>query len=290
MAYFEPAIITSAGMNLVANDIAGIENIEFVKLVSGSGEYTEEEKSRTALMERTELKEQKQEFDFNTIEVKSEKSVLLKSVISNRDLQEGYRITEIGVYARKKGTEGDGILYSVALAIEHDFLPPFNGLNPSEIIQEYYATVSNAENVTIVAKTGAYALQEDLEKLQGSMGNNMGYNSTALYKVGDYCIHENKLYRCIVAIEEAEEWTAEHWEETNVIKEFQILQNKEVEVVDPMTTTEEGFAADAKLTGDALKELNANMLVLVSFDPETGTLITKSADYQETPEIQEGEQ
>ncbi len=65
------------------------------------------------------------------------------------------------------------------------------------------------------------------------------------------------------------------------------------ETADPMTTTEEGFAADAKLTGDALKELNANlenMLVIVSFDPEAGTLTTKSSDYQETLETQEVEQ
>ena len=31
------------------------------------------------------------------------------------------------------------------------------------------------------------------------------------------------------------------------------------DVVDPMVATEEGFAADAKLTGDALSELNKNM-------------------------------
>lgn len=31
------------------------------------------------------------------------------------------------------------------------------------------------------------------------------------------------------------------------------------DVVDPVTTTELGFAADAKLTGDALKDLNAKM-------------------------------
>lgn len=40
-------------------------------------------------------------------------------------------------------------------------------------------------------------------------------------------------------------------------------------------------------------EVNANlenMLVIVSFDPEAGTLTTKSSDYQETLETQEVEQ
>ena len=41
------------------------------------------------------------------------------------------------------------------------------------------------------------------------------------------------------------------------------------------------------------EEVNANlenMLVIVSFDPEAGTLTTKSSDYQETLETQEVEQ
>ena len=101
MAYFEPAVITRTGVNLIANDIAGIGNIEFVKMVAGAGEYTEEEKAKNALAERTALKDQRQEFVFNAIEVKSEKSVLLKSVISNQTLEEGYRITEVGIYARE---------------------------------------------------------------------------------------------------------------------------------------------------------------------------------------------
>ena len=41
MAYFEPAVVTRIGVNMIANDIAGIGNIEFVKMVSGAGEYTE---------------------------------------------------------------------------------------------------------------------------------------------------------------------------------------------------------------------------------------------------------
>ena len=44
---------------------------------------------------------------------------------------------------------------------------------------------------------------------------------------------------------------------------------------------------------EKFEEVNANlenMLVIVSFDPEAGTLTTKSSDYQETLETQEVEQ
>jgi len=36
------------------------------------------------------------------------------------------------------------------------------------------------------------------------------------YAVGDVCIHNGVLYSCKTAITEAEDWTAEHWEESNI--------------------------------------------------------------------------
>ena len=285
MAYFEPAVITRAGVNMIANDIAGIGNIEFVKMVSGAGEYTEEEKSKNALAERTALKDQRQEFVFNAIEVKSEKSVLLKSVISNQTLEEGYRITEVGIYAREKGTEGDGFLYSLALAIEADFLPPFNGLNPSEIVQEYYATVSDAATVSIISAPGAFALYEDMKTLENTfsekikgLDDNLGnsenvYSDKATYVLGDYCIYNGQMYKCISPIDEPEEWNELHWEKTTMAKELVFLANKEIELVDPMTATKAGFAADAKLTGDVLKTLNTKMS---SFEQAKSTIVNSA--------------
>jgi len=37
------------------------------------------------------------------------------------------------------------------------------------------------------------------------------YSSSATYAVGDYCIHNNKIYRCTTAISTAESWTDAHW-------------------------------------------------------------------------------
>jgi hypothetical protein len=169
MAHFNAAVVTKAGMDLALGAAAGVQSIEFVKMVSGNGEYTEEEKSRDVLRERSGLKSQIQEFPFNSVEIISEKTAVLKSIITNKSLTDGYRITEIGVYARAKGTEGEGILYSIALSIEADYLPPF--VNPTEIIQEYYITVSDTAEISIVPNSGAYALAEDLEKLKTDIEN-----------------------------------------------------------------------------------------------------------------------
>ncbi|MCI9681417.1 MAG: hypothetical protein HFI26_08540 [Lachnospiraceae bacterium] len=47
----------------------------------------------------------------------------------------------------------------------------------------------------------------------------------------------------------------------NLVAAINEINSKEIEVVDPMTAEEPGIAADAKMTGDALKELNAKIEV-----------------------------
>ena len=37
------------------------------------------------------------------------------------------------------------------------------------------------------------------------------YSPTETYNVGDYVVQSDRLYRCITAIEEIEEWTPAHW-------------------------------------------------------------------------------
>ena len=111
MAEFHAAVTTNQGVALVADLLAG-EQIEFTKLVTGSGVYGNEEIERTTLQKVSALREQRQEFGFSSISKVSDACVLLKTLLSNVTLTQGYRMTEIGVYAKKPGDEGDGILYS----------------------------------------------------------------------------------------------------------------------------------------------------------------------------------
>ena len=43
------------------------------------------------------------------------------------------------------------------------------------------------------------------------------YNNTLTYKVGDYCMYENKLYKCITEITIPESFTSSKWEETSEV-------------------------------------------------------------------------
>ncbi len=165
MAEFHAAVTTDAGIALSADLLTG-EQIIFTKLVTGSGSYDEEEMTRHQLQKVTQIKEPRQEFEFSKISKETDSCILLKTLISNADLTEGYRMTEIGVYAKKQGEEGDGILYSISVAKEADFLPRYNGLAAVEIVEEYYITVSDAAEVLLQAGSSAAVLAEDLEELK----------------------------------------------------------------------------------------------------------------------------
>lgn len=161
MSSFKDAYLTDIGAELLAKSISSGSKIEFVKMIVGSGVYEDAEKTKEALRRRTELKEQRQEFPFASVSASGQNAVKLKALINNKNLLEGYRITEIGIVAKIKGdTTTEGELYSVAIAEEADYLPAED--TPITYIQEYYTKISNAESVTINIESGTYALAEDL--------------------------------------------------------------------------------------------------------------------------------
>lgn len=53
------------------------------------------------------------------------------------------------------------------------------------------------------------------------------YSSTDTYNVGDYVVQSDKLYKCISAIESAEEWTAAHWSQVSIGEEISDLKGGE---------------------------------------------------------------
>ncbi len=168
MASFNSAVTTDQGITLVADLLAG-QQIVFTKLVTGSGVYTNEDVERTKLQKATALRDQRQEFEISSITKTTDTCVLLKTLISNKELTRGYRMTEIGVYAKKQGDEGDGILYSVAVAKEADYLPCYNGLETVKIEEQFIIVASGTTEVSIQGGDGASIPAEELKKLQGEI-------------------------------------------------------------------------------------------------------------------------
>lgn len=186
MADFNNAIMTTGGAALLAATTAGTARLKFTKLVTGSGSYTDQEKTRGSLQARTSLKAQKQEFPFSSITMASETCVKLVALVSNATLDAGYYVNEVGIYAVDElDADAEPVLYSIAIANVADYLPPYNGLTPSTITQEYFATVDNALEVTIQTKTGAVALAEDLDALEAELEEMAQQNENRFTAVDD---------------------------------------------------------------------------------------------------------
>ena len=176
MQPFSRAIMTDSGSRLFMKAQAGEAKIKFTKIAVGDGDYSGEERKISSQQIKTELKSLKNSYPISKIEVVSDHSVKVTALITNYDpiseeavVENGYYINEMGLFAKESEDE-DGeteVLYSIAIVEGEtgDFMPPFDGNNPAQIIQEYYATVNNAEEVTIEMGKGAVALAEDLEKM-----------------------------------------------------------------------------------------------------------------------------
>lgn len=65
------------------------------------------------------------------------------------------------------------------------------------------------------------------------------YDSTSTYNVGDYCIYNNMLFKCLVEISTAEEFNSNHWDVTSineVIKEVESSVATNTNKIETITT------------------------------------------------------
>lgn len=69
---------------------------------------------------------------------------------------------------------------------------------------------------TPITSTRLNNMENGIANSDGAIGINE-YGSSSTYAIGDYCLYNNKLYKCKVTISTAEAWTSAHWEETKMI-------------------------------------------------------------------------
>lgn len=94
---FNNAVITNAGARLIAKSLSGEVKIQFTKVSVGDGIYDAGEKQLEALQERKALKSWKNDFPLSNIEVYTDHSVRVTTLITNQNpvteevlVEEGY--------------------------------------------------------------------------------------------------------------------------------------------------------------------------------------------------------
>lgn len=180
MAGTVKSVITTAGLELLTQCEAGNAVLEFTSFVTGDGEYTESEKTTTALAAMTALKTQKQSAAFTSKAVKGTK-IKLSVTLNNASVSAGYYIRECGIYAKNKSDSSAApILYSIAVFSEPDYMPATNPDAPTTIALEYYTVISNDVNVTIVIDSAAGVTAEELENVRADLQGKIDSLSDAI--------------------------------------------------------------------------------------------------------------
>ena len=186
-------VITDAGREImrgvnVSGTTAKSNPFTFTNISIGCGTYTEGQKTESALRARTALVEGKNSYPVSSLKKISNADNLYKvsSVATNYDVlmqapivEEGYYITEIGLFG--KATGGTKKLLAIAVIDEPDYIP---GIDVSEeiegqiyqIVFDLYFGYSNVELDATIESSGAYYLAEDGEELERLIGAGTGAN------------------------------------------------------------------------------------------------------------------
>ena len=168
---FKKAVLTNAGANIISRAKAGDGKIQFTRIVTGNGSYSEAEKDMSLLQAMSELKSAKNTFNPSSITRVDDTCVRISVLITNMDprtkeavITEAYYINEIGLYAKIEGDKSD-VLYSVTVSVgeKGDLIPAYNGESPAQINQAWDTKVSSDAEIAFQLPAGAVAMASDLE-------------------------------------------------------------------------------------------------------------------------------
>lgn len=272
------AIVTDLGTSKMLRAIKDGKkvNVTHIAVGDGEGEYYKPTAEMTAL--KNEL--WRGEVNSCRISEESENLLIIESVIPSdaggftvREMaafdEEGEMIAICNTPDTQKVRVSDGVAHELKLAIE--------------------VALSNTDSVQLIIDPNVVtATKKDIEELriafekeleaQKNMGTTGAYRENVKYKVGDYCLYENNLYKCLQDTEG--EWNPDCWQQTTPLDEIEQLRgtinslamiigtDEEgnlrqlgeaafAGIANNRTTTEPGFAADARQLKDIQDVLDA---------------------------------
>lgn len=142
-------VITDAGRALMAEMVAGTNTANFSKLVTSDHDY-----SGADLTQLTALEDLKQTVDVSGVNVTSDTHVEVFARVDNTNLNTGYYIKAIGLFA--DDASNNRILYAVSIADQNpDWMPAFGGTTPTGYSFTFNVKVDNSNAVTITIDPAA---------------------------------------------------------------------------------------------------------------------------------------
>ena len=151
-------IITRGGKELVSRLIEGSTTVKFTKIRTSDHDYS----AISDLTGISELESIKQEVPISKITRVDDTTVVVRALMDNKDLSEGYYVRTAGLYA-KDGEENE-ILFGISVADEADHMPAYGNSRPSGIIFTMNVLVDNAKQVVLnIDPTGAATIQDIMD-------------------------------------------------------------------------------------------------------------------------------
>lgn len=193
MAQMNTTVITNKGQALMAKLIAGTAETKFTKIVLSSQTYSDSQ-----LRGLTSIGGIKQTTLVSRTVRTSASAVQVEGAVTNTQLNAGYHINTIGLYATDPN-EGE-ILYSVTTADQADYMPAYNGVTSTGIVLKLITVVSNSVNVSVDVNPAAVATAQDLQRVEDLL--EMHLDSNKPHSVTD--VTNNKKYMVGLEIHEGQ--------------------------------------------------------------------------------------
>lgn len=182
MGAFKSAVITKKGQALLAKVVAGTTKFNFTSIKTSDTTLSGD------LASKTGIGTVKQTADVASVIRQNDSNVKVSASFSNANLNSGYYVRNIGLYATDP-QEGE-ILYSISVADETtataDWMPPFNGIGVSSLMVDLVTAVSNASSVNVTVDPTASATVAQVVDLQSQIDDVrsfVGYEEDNIYGV-----------------------------------------------------------------------------------------------------------
>lgn len=153
---FKQAVVTQNGRALMAKLLAG-KSTQFTKIKVSSTIYPDAQLANLTALTNIKQEAIAQAYGNNTA------TISVVGAIENTDLQTGYYINTVGLYAMDPD-KGE-ILYSVSSASVNGYMPPDTGVSKSGFEFKIYTEVGNATKVDLTVDPAAFATHEDIERI-----------------------------------------------------------------------------------------------------------------------------
>ena len=166
MANFSKLIITDAGKQLLNLKLGSDGELIFTEMVMSEQNY-----DIAALEELTELDEVRQRSNIRKMS-RVDNVIQIDSVFLNSDLEEGYFVNTLGVYASLG--ENTPILFAIAVEQTRAAYMPQKSQTLSGMEIKLKITLENADNIIIQVDQSAMATVGDVLELESSIKNHAG--------------------------------------------------------------------------------------------------------------------